>query len=378
MGQHVVHRDIKPSNFLLTHKDSRLIVKLSDFGLAIRQEDSAEFRLTKDKSTVGTVDYMSPEQATDSRAVDIRRDIYSLGCTFFHMLAGEAPFSKGSLPERIVQHMQQAPPDLRAHNKLVPRSFVAIINRMLEKNPADRYQTPTELLKDLERPDRVLRSKPAVGKLEQPGPKTTGAGTDEFDKVQPSVAKATSVTKSVESAPRKVQPSVAKVETDAEPVDLVAARSAAWCCEDPNQRRAGEFGAAQGPAQSCEGPARGRVGGFGSRLKCYPALQSSRPKPMQSIWCRWRRFTQGHQGPARTTTPWIWLARSRSMEPPRPRRRTDPAMKVQVEPAAATKMRFLETDEIETPRSDKPKKKSTAANSPGGCMRPAARRRCWA
>jgi serine/threonine protein kinase len=167
--QGIVHRDIKPSNFLLTHKDNRLIVKLTDFGLAIRHENDAEFRITRDKTTVGTVDYMSPEQARDSRSADIRSDIYSLGCTFYHMLAGLAPFARGTLPERIVQHMQ-APPDLRKLPKSVPEDLVAIINRMLAKKPSDRYQTPAELLNELEHPDQVVvpgKRGPAQGKLER-------------------------------------------------------------------------------------------------------------------------------------------------------------------------------------------------------------------
>jgi serine/threonine-protein kinase len=167
--QGIVHRDVKPSNFLLTHKGDRLIVKLTDFGLAIRQENDAEFRITKDKTTVGTVDYMSPEQARDSRSADIRSDIYSLGCTFYHMLAGEAPFAKGTMPERLIRHMKSAPP-LRKLNKLVPEYLVTIINRMLAKKPEDRYQTPAELLHDLENPDQVPVSGKrgaATGKLER-------------------------------------------------------------------------------------------------------------------------------------------------------------------------------------------------------------------
>jgi serine/threonine-protein kinase len=152
----IVHRDIKPSNFLLTHKDNRLLVKLTDFGLAIRHENDAEFRVTRTETTVGTVDYMSPEQARDSRAADVRSDIYSLGCTFFHMLAGLAPFGKGTLPERILQHMKASPPDVRKLNRSVPGPLVAIINRMLAKKPDDRYQSPAELLRDLEHPDKVL------------------------------------------------------------------------------------------------------------------------------------------------------------------------------------------------------------------------------
>ena len=153
--QGIVHRDIKPSNLMLTRKGNRLIVKLTDFGLAIRHENDAEFRITKDKTTVGTVDYMSPEQACDSRSADIRSDIYSLGCTFYHMLAGQAPFAKGTLPERIIHHMRTLPPDVRKFNKIVPEAFVVIINRMLAKKPDERYQTPSELLSDLEHPDQV-------------------------------------------------------------------------------------------------------------------------------------------------------------------------------------------------------------------------------
>jgi serine/threonine protein kinase len=182
----IVHRDIKPSNFLLTHKDNRLIVKLTDFGLAIRHENDAEFRITRDKTTVGTVDYMSPEQARDSRSADIRSDIYSLGCTFYHMLAGLAPFGKGTLPERIIQHMKTAPPDVRKLNKSVPEYLVAIINRMLAKKPDDRYQNPTTLLHDLENPDTVAvtgKRVPATGKLERgPARKQTIDPTMVIDK----------------------------------------------------------------------------------------------------------------------------------------------------------------------------------------------------
>ncbi len=169
--QGIVHRDIKPSNFLLLQKGKRIVVKLSDFGLAIRNESNEEYRITRDKTTVGTVDYMSPEQARDSRSADIRSDIYSLGCTFYHMLAGSAPFARGSLPERIMHHIRSAPPDIRKFNTGVSESIVAILQRMLAKKPEDRYQTPTELLADLENPDSVIADKRGllVGKLDEAG-----------------------------------------------------------------------------------------------------------------------------------------------------------------------------------------------------------------
>jgi len=152
--QGVVHRDIKPANFLLTKKDGKLLVKLTDMGLA-RKVNEKEFRVTRDGTTVGTIDYISPEQAHDSSIADTRSDIYSLGCTFFHMLAGNPPFSKGSLPERLMHHLKTQPPDIRTLSDNVPASFAHILKHMLAKKPSERYQTPRELLKDLENPDKI-------------------------------------------------------------------------------------------------------------------------------------------------------------------------------------------------------------------------------
>ena len=154
--QHIVHRDVKPSNFLLTRKDGQLVVKLTDLGLAIQTSDE-EYRLTREGTTVGTVDYMAPEQARNSGSADIRSDIYSLGCTFYHILAGNAPFARGTMAERLLQHLQDEAPDVRKLNKHVPPGYVAILSRMLAKKPEERYQTPDELLRDLEDPENAVR-----------------------------------------------------------------------------------------------------------------------------------------------------------------------------------------------------------------------------
>jgi len=146
--QGVVHRDIKPSNFLIMRKGDRLIVKMSDFGLA-RETSDEEARVTRDGTTVGTVDYMSPEQARDCGKADCRSDIYSLGCTLFHMLTGKAPFPAGSVPERLYKHAHEEPPDLRRLNPRVSEAFCAVMRRMLAKDADDRYPTPGALLKDL-------------------------------------------------------------------------------------------------------------------------------------------------------------------------------------------------------------------------------------
>jgi hypothetical protein len=146
--QGLVHRDVKPANFLVTYPDGRPLVKLTDLGLA-REEGGTEFRLTRDGHTVGTIDYMAPEQACDSAAADIRSDLYALGCTLFHMLTGEPPFADGSLPERLYKHAEAPPPDVRRFNPAVPAWLAAVLERLLAKRPEDRYQTPAALLADL-------------------------------------------------------------------------------------------------------------------------------------------------------------------------------------------------------------------------------------
>jgi serine/threonine protein kinase len=159
--QRVVHRDIKPANFLLTHVNDKVILKLTDLGLA-REARDEDFRVTRTGNTVGTIDYMAPEQARDSSFADIRSDIYSLGCTFYHMLAGQPPFPDGGLTERLYKHIELEPPDVREFNPQIPPGLVFILKRMLAKKPQDRYQSPAEILDDLFRLDRGDTPSPAL------------------------------------------------------------------------------------------------------------------------------------------------------------------------------------------------------------------------
>jgi eukaryotic-like serine/threonine-protein kinase len=144
----LVHRDVKPSNFLVSRPNGGLLVKLTDMGLS-RATDDEDFRVTRAGTTVGTVDYMSPEQARDSGAADIRSDLYSLGCTLFHMLTGQPPFPEGSLTERLYKHCESDPPNLLEINPKVSPSLCVILDRLLAKRPADRYSTPEDLIQDL-------------------------------------------------------------------------------------------------------------------------------------------------------------------------------------------------------------------------------------
>jgi serine/threonine protein kinase len=153
----IIHRDIKPGNLLLALGGEQPLLKLTDLGMA-RLDSDEEFRITRDGYTVGTVDYMAPEQARDSGKADIRSDIYSLGCTWYHMLTSRPPFASGGLAERLSKHQREEAADPRLTNPRVPLEMVRVVRRMLAKKPRDRYQTPTDLLQDLAELEDTMRS----------------------------------------------------------------------------------------------------------------------------------------------------------------------------------------------------------------------------
>jgi len=140
----LVHRDIKPGNILL---DRSGVVKILDLGLARFFHDDAD-NLTKqyDENILGTADYLSPEQAEDSHAVDIRTDIYSLGATFYFLLTGSPPFPEGTIPQKLIWHKSREPQPVTALRPDAPPDVVAVVKKMMAKNPADRYQTPAEVM----------------------------------------------------------------------------------------------------------------------------------------------------------------------------------------------------------------------------------------
>lgn len=145
---HIVHRDIKPSNLLI---DAQEHVKLADFGLARSLDEEEETNITRAGTTVGTVDYMPPEQARNSKDADFRSDIYALGATWYFLLIGKPPFPEGDVLNKLNQHANDPPPDPRKVNPEIPVGVVDVIHKMLAKSQKDRYQTPNELLDDLAR-----------------------------------------------------------------------------------------------------------------------------------------------------------------------------------------------------------------------------------
>ena len=139
----VVHRDIKPSNIIITPGGR---AKLVDLGLARHQTQND---LTVHGTTLGTFDYISPEQALDPRNVDVRSDIYSLGCTAYHMLTGEPPYNRGSMFQKVLDHHQNDIPDASAKNPMVPQQMSHILRRMMAGQVEARYQRPDDLIRDL-------------------------------------------------------------------------------------------------------------------------------------------------------------------------------------------------------------------------------------
>ena len=176
----MVHRDIKPQNLMVTNMETGArsaseecsppslarrapneIVKILDFGLArfvsetvgelpsSAQQGDPDSRLTQASTVMGTPEYIAPEQAQSAAAADIRADIYSLGCTLYFLMAGHAPFPRGSALQKIKAHHEEMPKSLSEIRSDVPPELVEVMNRMLAKDPTQRFQTPAEVAEAL-------------------------------------------------------------------------------------------------------------------------------------------------------------------------------------------------------------------------------------
>ncbi len=140
----LVHRNVKPSNLLV---DRQGVVKILDMGLArfFYDEEDGLTQQHDEHNILGTADYLAPEQAINSHAVDIRADVYSLGATFYFLLAGKPPFGDGTVAQKLVWHQMRAPTPVRDARPETPEGLAAIVAKMMAKAPAERYQTPAEV-----------------------------------------------------------------------------------------------------------------------------------------------------------------------------------------------------------------------------------------
>jgi serine/threonine protein kinase len=177
----LIHRDIKPSNIFVSKAQGAQalgVVKLLDMGLA-RMDDSEDMStLTQEGSVLGTIDYLAPEQALNAHKADIRSDLYSLGCTFYYILAGKVPFDGGSATEKLLKHRLEEPKPLGEIRKDVPASVVGIVRKLMAKRPEDRYQTPADLVADLSgKVGRLARAAPP-----SKGPLDSGAANPQGSK----------------------------------------------------------------------------------------------------------------------------------------------------------------------------------------------------
>ena len=144
----MVHRDIKPSNIMLAVDGQ---VKLLDLGLARFAQGHAT--LTETGHVMGTLDFMAPEQAGDSRHVDIRADIYSLGCTLYCLLTGVPPFSGPAFDtpvSKMLAHSDSEPPAVSLRRPKVPAAVLQCLRKMMAKNRDERYSTPGEIVTALQ------------------------------------------------------------------------------------------------------------------------------------------------------------------------------------------------------------------------------------
>jgi eukaryotic-like serine/threonine-protein kinase len=160
----LVHRDIKPSNLLVTGSGATATIKLLDLGLARLEEEGDDGPVTRAGIVLGTPDFMAPEQALESHTVDIRADIYSLGCTMFFLLSGQVPFPADSSVKKLLMRQQMDPPQaLESLCPDVPDTIAAVVRKMMARSPQDRYQEPREIAEGLrEALDTRKASKPAA------------------------------------------------------------------------------------------------------------------------------------------------------------------------------------------------------------------------
>jgi len=185
----LVHRDIKPANCLL---DKNGVVKLLDMGLARLVGDEASLTMDNNENVLGTADYLAPEQALNSHKADRRADIYSLGCTLYFLLTGHPPFPEGSISERLLKHQVESPASILTERPEAPPTLLHICERMMNKDPDDRYQTAGEVSERLA--EWLADRGQEVGDSGKKSDGGSGVGSDVFRRFAASIGRSGSDT----------------------------------------------------------------------------------------------------------------------------------------------------------------------------------------
>ena len=236
-AQGVVHRDIKPANLLF---DSKKKVKILDLGLArIEGATDGQAELTSTGAVMGTVDYMAPEQAISTRRADARSDIYSLGISLWYLLTGKCAFDGDSLMAKLLAHRDAPIPSLHQFNNAIPRAIDDVFRRMVAKQPADRYQSMSEVIRDLEACQNGSFTSTGASKPATPA----DAGLDSF------------LTNLASKPPKPIMAGKAKGETPSDTMNPAAEATVL----NPNVNMSSETVTLQNSGAALEKPTRPRM-----------------------------------------------------------------------------------------------------------------------
>jgi serine/threonine protein kinase len=145
-GERLVHRDIKPENIIVTANGE---AKLTDMGLAMDNQTQGRRRITRSGIAMGTPFYLSPEQIEGKTNIDIRADIYAFGATVYEMITGRPPFDGETPAVVMMKHLNETVPSPHDVDHAVSLNFCHILEKMMAKDPAERYQTPADMINDL-------------------------------------------------------------------------------------------------------------------------------------------------------------------------------------------------------------------------------------
>ncbi|MGD0088376.1 MAG: protein kinase [Planctomycetota bacterium] len=192
-GENLIHRDIKPENIIVTAEG---VAKLTDMGLAIDTETMGRRRITRAGIAMGTPFYLSPEQIEGKTEADIRADIYSLGSTVYEMVTGRPPFEGETPAVVMLKHLNEQVPSPREIDHAISLPFCHMLEKMMAKDPAERYQTPAELSADIA---RVKQGQTPLGVLPPPGKSSVARPQAQQDQAR-------------QAAPQAAPPAAAKSE----------------------------------------------------------------------------------------------------------------------------------------------------------------------